>query len=172
MISERPVFQAISIVRPPWVGWCLLTISIHLLFETMSNQQFIKVLQEEGHYTVYVNPSATVLFQEYFQNKLLDDKQTRQFEDFFIEKRCSGWIIKVNDGNLIPYEDEIWVGKLDFRWFHWNGTLFLAYVSPNNLFSKLEIEKEMMTGSSQKINIRIFKELEDAITWFKSIHIL
>jgi hypothetical protein len=48
------------------------------------------------------------------------------------------------------------------------GILFIAYISPNNIFSKLEIEKEIRTDANNKIKIRIFKDPEEAIGWLKA----
>lgn len=138
----------------------------------MHNHDFKEVLTEKGHHTVYMNSSATVLHQEYFQNKPLIGKQAKHLYDFLAQNRFSAWMIQVNGGNLIPYEDEVWVEKLDLKILEHAGISFLAHVSTNNLFSKLEIEKRPAAGSSQKIDICIFKNMEDAMAWFKSKHIL
>lgn len=134
----------------------------------MDKYDFTKVLLKDAHHTVCTTSSATILFQEYFENKPLKVEQAKQFDDFLAKNNFSALMIKVNGGNLIPYEDEVWVDKLDLEILQQAGILFLAYVSPNNLFSKLEIQKEPAAGSSPKMNICIFKNLEDAMAWFKS----
>jgi hypothetical protein len=138
----------------------------------MHKHDFKEILTENGHHAVSINASATVLYQEYFQNKPLKGKLAKQFYDFLAQNRFPAWMIQVNGGNLIPFEDEVWVEKLDPKILELAGISFLAYVSPNNLFSKLEIEKETTAGSSKKINIQIFKDVEDAVAWFKSINML
>jgi len=64
------------------------------------------------------------------------------------------------------------VEKLGLSVLYDAGILFMAYISPNNIFSNLEIEKEIKTDTNNKIKIRIFKDPEEAISWLKSIHIL
>jgi hypothetical protein len=81
-------------------------------------------------------------------------------------------MIKVNGGNLIPFEDASWIEKLNLPVLCGSGILFLAYISANNVFSSLEIEKEIRADEMKKIKIRIFKNTEEAIVWFQSNHIL
>ena len=82
------------------------------------------------------------------------------------------YLLKVNGGGLIPYEDETWVEKLGLSVLYDAGILFIAYISPNSIFSNLEIEKEVKTDANNKIKIRIFKDSEEAISWLKTFQIL
>ena len=132
---------------------------------------FKKVLIKDDQHVLYSNVSETVIYQEYFQHKLLNEQQIKQIHNLLSKKQYAAYLLKVNGGGLIPYEDETWVEKLDLSVLYDAGILFMAYISPNNIFSSLEIEKEIKTDANNKIKIRIFKEPEEAIAWLKSFHI-
>jgi hypothetical protein len=133
---------------------------------------FKKVLIKDDQHVLYSNVSETVIFQEYFQNKALNEQQIKQIHALLANRRYAAYLLKVNGGGLIPYEDETWVEKLGLSVLCDAGILFMAYISPNNIFSSLEIEKETLPNSGRKIKIRIFKDAEEAIAWLKSFHIL
>ena len=133
---------------------------------------FKKVLMKDDQYALYSNASETVIYQEYSQYKPLNEQQIRQIHDLLSGRQYAAYLLKVNGGGLIPYEDETWVENLGLSVLYDAGILFVAYISPNNIFSNLEIEKEIKTDANNKIKIRIFKDPEDAIGWLKSFHIL
>ena len=133
---------------------------------------FKKVLIKDDQHVLHSNVSETVIYQEYFEYKPLNEQQVKQIHDLLSNRRYVAYLLKVNGGGLIPYEDETWVEKLDLSVLYDAGILFMAYISPNNIFSSLEIEKEIKTDANNKIKIRIFKEPEEAIAWLKSFHIL
>jgi len=133
---------------------------------------FKKVLLKDDQHVLYSNVSETVIYQECFQNKHLDEQQIKQIHDLLSNRRYAAYLLKVNGGGLIPYEDETWVEKLGLSVLCDAGILFVAYISPNNIFSNLEIEKETIPNSGKKIKIRIFKDLQEAIGWLKSLHTL
>lgn len=133
---------------------------------------FKKVLIKDDHHALYSNVSETVIYQEYFQHKPLNKLQVRQIHGFLSSKQYAAFLLKVSEGGLIPYEDETWVEILDLSVLYDAGILFMAYISPNNIFSSLEIEKEFKTNTNNIIKIRIFKESEEAISWLKSFYIL
>ena len=108
---------------------------------------FKKVLIKDDQHVLYSNASETVIYQEYFQHKPLNKQQIKQIHYLLSNKQYAAYLLKVNAGGLIPYEDETWVEKLGLSVLHSAGILFMAYISPNNIFSNLEIEKEI------KINI-------------------
>lgn len=136
------------------------------------SELFKKVLVKNDQHVLYKNVSETVIYQEYFQNKPLNEQQVKQIHNLLSGKQYTAYLLKVNGGGLIPYEDETWVEKLDLSVLYGAGILFMAYISPNNIFSSLEIEKEIKTNVNNKIKIRIFKDPEEAIAWLKSYHIL
>lgn len=133
---------------------------------------FEKVLIKNDQHVLYSNDSETVIYQEYFQNRSLNAKQVRQIHDLLSNKRYAAYLLKVNGGGLIPNEDETWVEKLGLFGLYDAGITFMAYISPNNIFSSLEIEKEILPNSGRKIKIRIFKDPEEAIGWLKTFQIL
>ena len=136
------------------------------------NDLFKKVLIKDDQHVLYSNSSETVIYQECFQNKPLDKQQISQVHAVLTGRQYVAYLLKVNGGSLIPYEDETWVEKLDLSVLYDAGILFMAYISPNNIFSSLEIEREIRTDANKKIRIRIFKDPEDAIGWLKSIQIV
>jgi hydroxymethylpyrimidine pyrophosphatase-like HAD family hydrolase len=152
--------------------------SSKLLLQTIKNDYmdlsdlFKKVLIKDDQHVLYSDSSGTVIYQEYFHNKPLNEQQVSQVNDFLAGRQYVAYLLNVNGGSLIPYEDETWVEKLDLSVLSDAGILFMAYISPNNIFSSLEIEKEINTDEKKKIKIRIFKDPEDAISWLKSFHIL
>jgi hypothetical protein len=133
---------------------------------------FEKVLIKNDQHVLYSNDSETVIYQEYFQNRSLNAKQVRQIHDLLSNKRYAAYLLKVNGGGLIPNEDETWVEKLDLSVLQGTGIHIMAYISPNNIFSSLEIEKEIVPDSGRKIKIRIFKDTEQAIGWLKTFQIM
>jgi len=133
---------------------------------------FKKELIKDDQHVLYGNIAETVLYQEYFQHNPLNEQQIKQIHDLLSNKRYVAYLLKVNEGGPIPYEDETWVEKLGLPVLHDAGILFMAYISPNNIFSSLEIEKVIKTDAKKKIKIRIFKDLEETIGWLKSFHIL
>lgn len=133
---------------------------------------FKKVLIKDDQHVLYSNVSETVIYQEYFQHKPLNKQQIKQIHYLLSNKQYAAYLLKVNAGGLIPYEDETWVEKLGLSVLHDAGILFMAYISPNNIFSNLEIEKEIKINANNKIKIRIFKDPKEAISWLKSFHIL
>jgi hypothetical protein len=136
------------------------------------SELFKKVLIKDDQYVLYSNLSETVVSLEYFQDKWLNEQQLQRIYDVVSTHQYVGCMIQVNGGNLIPFEDASWIEKLNLQVLHGSGILFMAYISANNVFSSLEIEKEILADEMKKIKIRIFKNTEEAIVWFQSNHIL
>ena len=136
------------------------------------SELFKKVLIKDDQYVLYSNLSETVVSLEYFQDQSLNEQQLRRIYDFVLTRRFVACMIKVNGGNLIPFEDASWIEKLNLPVLCGSGILFMAYISANNVFSSLEIEKEIRADEMKKIKIRIFKNTEEAIVWFQSNHIV
>lgn len=133
---------------------------------------FKKVLIKDDQQVLYSNGSDTVIYQEYLQHKPLNVEQINKIHSLLSNNRYVAFLLKVNAGGLIPYEDETWVEKLGLSVLQGAGILFIAYISPNNIFSNLEIEKEIRTDANNQIRIRIFKDPKEAMGWLKSFHIL
>lgn len=133
---------------------------------------FKKVLIKDDQCVLYSNPSETVVSLEYFQDKPLNEQQIRRIYELVSSHRYAACMIKVNGGNPIPFEDETWIEKLNLPVLCRSGIMFMAYISVNNVFSSLEIEKEILADEMKKIKIRIFKNTEEAIVWFQSNQIL
>lgn len=136
------------------------------------SELFKKVLIKDDQYVLYSNLSETVVYLEYFQDKPLNEQPLRRIYDVVLTRRFVACMIKVKGGNLIPFEDASWIEKLNLPVLCGSGILFMAYISANNVFSSLEIEKEILADEMKKIKIRIFKNTEEAIVWFQSNHIL
>ncbi|MFA5329251.1 MAG: hypothetical protein WC384_15765 [Prolixibacteraceae bacterium] len=135
------------------------------------SELFKKVLIKDDQYVLYSNLSETVVSLEYFQDQSLNEQQIRRIYDVVSTHRYVACMIKVNGGNLIPFEDATWIEKLNLPVLCRSGILLMAYISANNVFSSLEIEKEILADEMKKIKIRIFKNTEEAIVWFQSNHI-
>lgn len=67
---------------------------------------FKKVLIKDDQHVIYTNLSETVIFQECIRNKSLNEQQINQIRHLLSKRNFLGYLIKVNDGSLIPYEDE------------------------------------------------------------------
>lgn len=131
-----------------------------------------KVLIKDDQYVLCSNLSETVVSLEYFQDQSLNEQQLGRIYDVVSTHQYAACMIKVNGGNLIPFEDASWIEKFNLPVLCRSGIQFVAYISVNNVFSSLEIEKEILADEMKKIKIRIFKNTEEAIVWFQLNQIL
>ena len=120
---------------------------------TFKMEKGLSIIFHECRNGLYVNPDH---LQEI--GKIIKELLKKQF--------ISGYMIKINQGNLIPFEDEVWVKHLNDTTLLNKGIKAIAYVSPENLFRRLEIEK--MNEKTNHPKILIFKEEIEAWHWIHS----
>jgi hypothetical protein len=78
-------------------------------------------------------------------------------------------LIKVENGNPIPFEDEMWVENMALEKFVDAGIHRIAYISPENIFCSYEtVEISGEDASGRAVKIKIFKQESDAVRWIES----
>lgn len=123
------------------------------------------VLAENDDYMLSSNSSGTLLYLEHFRAHALTRTELKQILRAISSGSFNGYLIKVNNGNILPPDDLAWVERFNLKRLLKAGITHVAYVSPQNVFNSLEMEKEIQPGSFFKI--RIFKKLEDAVLWLE-----
>lgn len=123
------------------------------------------VLAENEDYMLSSNPSGTILYLEHFKVHVLTRTELKQILQAISSRGIKGYIIKVNNGNILPPDDLAWVERFNLRRLLKAGITHVAYVSPKNVFNSLEMEKELKPG--RIFRIRIFKKIEDAVLWLE-----
>lgn len=111
-----------------------------------------------------------ILYQEHFQPHLLSKAELREILGFISSGSFTSYLIKVNNGSILPPDDWSWVENFNLMRLYKAGITRVAYVSPQNIFSNLEIEKELKPGKF--FQIRIFKKMTDAILWLEKASVL
>ncbi|MCY2687611.1 hypothetical protein [Salinimicrobium sp. TH3] len=124
-----------------------------------------KMLAENEDYSLSCNPSGTILYQEHFRVHDLTKPELKQILNTISSGSFKAYLIKVNNGNIFPPEDLAWIEKFNLLRLFKAGISKVAYVSPKNLFSSLEMEKEIKPGKI--FRIRIFKRTKDAAQWLE-----
>lgn len=123
------------------------------------------VLAESEDYLLSSNPSGTILYQEHYRIHVLTRTELKQILQAISSGSIKGYLIKVNNGNILPPDDLAWVERFNLKRLLKAGITHVAYVSPQNVFNSLEMEKEIQPGSI--FRIRIFKKIEDAVLWLE-----
>lgn len=123
------------------------------------------ILAENEDYSLSCNPSGTILYQEHLRVHVLAKPELKQILNTISCGSFKAYLIKVNNGKILPPEDLAWVEKLNLPRLFKAGISKVAYVSPENLFSNLEMEKEIEPGKI--FRIRIFKRIHDAAQWLE-----
>lgn len=124
------------------------------------------VLAENAHYMLATNTSGDILYQEHFEPRALTKAELREFLKILASGSFSTYLIRVNNGHILPPDDLSWVENFNLRRLFRAGISRVAYVSPQNIFNSLEMEKEIEPG--KKFHIRIFRKMEDAVCWLES----
>lgn len=124
------------------------------------------VLAENADYRLSSNPSGTVLYQEHFRINKPDRAALKKLLQILSSGRFEAFVIKVNNGNVLPPDDLAWVEKFNLQRLFRAGISNVAYVSPQNIFNSLEMEKKIQPESI--FRIKIFKKIEDAVQWLEA----
>ena len=132
----------------------------------MKNYSFQEVLlAENSDFILSTNPSGTILYQEHLRNHSWSRFELKEILHALSSHRFNVYIIKVNHGSLLPPDDLAWVERLNLKRLLTAGISHVAYVSPQNVFTSLELEKEVQPGKI--FRIRIFKKMTDAVQWLE-----
>ncbi len=129
-----------------------------------------KVLARNKYYLLATNPSGEILYQEHFQPHILSKPELREILGIIRSGNFSSYLIKVNNGSILPPDDFSWVENFNLMRLYQAGISRVAYVSPQNIFNSLELEKELLPGKI--FQIRIFKRMGDAISWLEQFPVL
>lgn len=124
-----------------------------------------KVLINNSNYLLTTNAESTILYQEHFQPHILSKPELREILNIINSGNFSSYLIKVHNGNILPPDDLSWVENFNLMRLYKAGISRVAYVSPQNIFNSLEMQKELMPGKI--FEIRIFKKMEDAIVYLE-----
>lgn len=127
-----------------------------------SNLQEI-VLAKNTHYLLATNATGSILYQEHYRSQVLSKPELREILGIITSGNFSAYLIKVNNGGILPPDDLSWVEKFNLLRLYKAGISHVAYVSPQNIFNSLEMEKEVRPGKF--LRIRIFKKMSDAVLW-------
>lgn len=123
------------------------------------------ILAENAYYSLSSNVAGTVLYQEHFRPHSLSRKELKEILGIISTGNFEAYLIKVNNGNILPPDDLAWVERINLNRLLRAGITHVAYVSPQNVFNSLELEKELEPGSI--FRIRIFKKISDAVKWLE-----
>lgn len=129
-----------------------------------SNFQQI-VLLENGNYSLSTNIEETILYHQHLSIHPFSDEETKEWSDLLNSKKFLSYLIEVKEGRLLPSEDKVWLENLDLSILNRAGISRIAYVSPQNIFNSLEMEKILINGAV--IKIKIFRNANDAVQWLE-----
>ncbi len=125
------------------------------------------VLAENDDFILSSDPSGNILYQEQLKGHSLSIFEVKEILRALSAHRFRFYIIKVNNGKLLPPEDQTWVERLNLKRLLNAGISNVAYISPLNVFNSLELEREVEPGKN--FRIKIFKDIKDAIHWWEKI---
>lgn len=123
------------------------------------------IFSKNADYILSSSPSGTILYQEHFRAHTLSRAELKEILKVISSGNFEAYLIKVNNGNILPPDDLAWVERFNLNRLLKAGISHVAYVSPQNVFNSLEMEKEIEPGSI--FRIRIFKKLSDAVQWLE-----
>lgn len=107
-----------------------------------------------------------ILFVFVENNELYLDINFNNTINYILNKKSKismkNMLVKVENGSLVPPEDNVWQFILGTDKLCNTQLKKLAYVSLNSLFSKMELEKEL---KSHLLKIRVFRSYEEAYRW-------
>lgn len=129
-----------------------------------------KIFARNEKYQLATDATGRILFQEHFQPQVLTPPELREILGIISSGNFSAYLIKVNNGSILPPDDLSWVENFNLMRLYKVGISHVAYVSPQNIFNSLEMEKELMPGKI--FHIKIFKKMNDAILWLEKMVIL
>ena len=122
-----------------------------------------QILASNTHYLLATNSTGSILYQEHFESRVLSKPELREILRIIGSGNFSAYLIKVNNGSILPPDDLSWVEKFNLMRLYKAGIAYVAYVSPQNIFNSLEMEKELKPGKI--LRIRIFRKMSDAVLW-------
>ncbi len=83
--------------------------------------------------------------------------------------RLTPYLLEVFEGKLLPSDDVTWIRKEFLTQLWESGIRNVAYVSRNNVFSQFVMETLLEGKSPEKVIIRIFKDLDEALLWLQRL---
>lgn len=122
-----------------------------------------RVLAHNKNFLLATGSTGSILYQEHFHANALGKAELREILGIINSGNFDAYLIKVNNGSILPSDDQSWVEQFNLMRLYKAGISRVAYVSPQNIFNSLEMEKELKPGKI--IRIRIFKKLNDAVQW-------
>ena len=128
------------------------------------------ILARNNNYLLATNATGCILYQEHFQLHFLSKPELREILGVLNSGNFSAYVIKVNNGSILPPDDLAWVENFNLMRLYKAGISQVAYVSPQNIFNSLEMEKELLPGKF--FQIRIFKKMTDALLWLDKTLVL
>lgn len=123
------------------------------------------VLLENTNYSLSTNTKQTILYHKHFNIQPFSDDETKEWSNLLKCKKFSSYLIEVKEGRLLPSEDKVWLENLDLETISEAGISRVAYVSPQNIFNSLEMEKILINGAV--IKIKVFRNANDAVLWLE-----
>lgn len=124
-----------------------------------------KIIAENPQYLLATLEPGNILYQEHFQTTALGKPELREILKIISSGNFAAYLIKVNNGSILPPDDLSWVENFNLMRLYKAGISLVAYVSPQNIFNSLEMKKEIQPGKT--FHIKIFKKMEDALNWLQ-----
>lgn len=112
------------------------------------------------------NAARTILYQEHFKPHVLTRTELKEILMAISSGSFEAYLIQVHNGKLLPPDDLSWVERFNLMRLYKAGISRVAYVSPQNIFNTMEMQKELKPG--KVFHIRIFRKASDAILWLEN----
>lgn len=123
------------------------------------------VLLEKINYSLSTNKEGTILYHKHLSIQPFSEDETKEWSELLKSNKFSSYLIEVKEGRLLPSEDKVWLENLDLSTLDRSGISKVAYVSPQNIFNSLEMEKILINGAV--IKIKVFRNANDAVQWLE-----
>jgi hypothetical protein len=132
------------------------------------------IFYKDSKQMISTNCSGNIIFHELYEASRI----TEEIMSLVIEMAHSNlkrsintaYMIKIDEGSLIPFEDESWVERMDLQRLASSGIVVIAYISEVNVFSCYELEKDNLIGINRTLKIRIFKDEDIALHWLQKVN--
>lgn len=123
------------------------------------------LLLENDNYSLSTNKEETILYHQHLSGQSFTKEETGEWRKLLESKKFSSYLIEVKEGRLLPSEDKVWLENMDLSLLNNAGIQRIAYVSPQNIFNSLEMEKILINGAV--IKIKVFRNANDAAQWLE-----
>lgn len=149
----------------------LLNLEVQMNAQMIPSMNYELVFRDE-YCEIFTLTSIPCIYQRYYQlpegkeylrstlQLILDIAKNEQEQG-----RHTHYLIEVYQGKMLPSDDVTWIQK-DFIAQLWeSGIRHVAYVSSHNVFSQFVMENILENKFPEKVTIRVFQDLDNALQW-------